>query len=146
MKDFPLYLNMNWCKDVCQTIVDEQMIDEYNTPRLLLSFMNYYHVMDRSLGNWKDEIGRIQKMIDPGTPKGEVLKLMGNVKKDPIQLTPKWEEIIYDVQKECDERLAGEQRYRGFCHKFWGVLKEVLAERGIEWRSPGLMNPRIRFD
>jgi hypothetical protein len=36
---------------------------------------------------------------------------------------------------------------RRLCHRIWARTKEILRERhGIEWRSPGEMNPWVVFD
>lgn len=36
---------------------------------------------------------------------------------------------------------------RGICHKIWRTAKaELLAEHGIEWKTPVEMNPNCAFD
>ena len=72
--------------------------------------------------------------------------LGGMLKVDPVQATPEWEEVIYDVEKEVDEELEDEPRGMGFCHIYWSAKRAALARRGIEWRSPSAMNPRVMFD
>ena len=72
--------------------------------------------------------------------------LGGMLKVDPVQATPQWEEIIYEVEKEVDEELKDEPRGMGFCHSYWSAKRAALARRGIEWRSPSSMNPRVMFD
>ena len=72
--------------------------------------------------------------------------LGGMLKVDPVQATPEWEEVIYDVEKEVDEELEDEPRGMGFCHIYWSAKRAALARRDIEWRSPSAMNPRVMFD
>jgi hypothetical protein len=72
--------------------------------------------------------------------------LGGMLKVDPVQATPEWENVIYDVEKEVDEELEDEPRGMGFCHSYWSAKRAALARRGIEWRSPSAMNPRVMFD
>ena len=72
--------------------------------------------------------------------------LGGMLKVDPVQATPEWEEVIYEVEKELDEQLKDEPRCMGFCHSYWSAKRAALARRGIEWRSPSAMNPRVMFD
>ena len=72
--------------------------------------------------------------------------LGGMLKVDPVQATPEWEEVIYEVEKEVDEELKDEPRGMGFCHSYWSAKRAALARRGIEWRSPSAMNPRVMFD
>mgnify|MGYP006992095200 FL=1 len=72
--------------------------------------------------------------------------LGGMLKVDPVQATPEWEKVIYEVEKEVDEQLKDEPRGMGFCHIYWSTKRAALARRGIEWRSPSAMNPRVMFD
>ena len=72
--------------------------------------------------------------------------LGGMLKVDPVQATPEWENVIYDVEKEVDEELEDEPRGMGFCHSYWSAKRAALARRGIEWSSPSAMNPRVMFD
>ena len=72
--------------------------------------------------------------------------LGGMLKVDPVQATEKWEEVIYEVEKELDEQLKDEPRGMGFCFSYWSAKRAALAHRGIEWRSPSAMNPRVMFD
>jgi hypothetical protein len=72
--------------------------------------------------------------------------LGGMLKVDPVQATPQWEDVIYDVENEVDEQLKDEPRCMGFCHSYWIAKRAALARRGIEWRSPSTMNPGVMFD
>ena len=72
--------------------------------------------------------------------------LGGMLKVDPVQATSEWEDVIYDVERELDEQLKDEPRGMGFCFGYWSAKRAALARRGIEWRSPSAMNPRVIFD
>ena len=72
--------------------------------------------------------------------------LGGMLKVDPVQATPEWENVIYEVEKEVDEQLKDEPRGMGFCHSYWSAKRAALARRGIVWRSPSAMNPKVMFD
>ena len=72
--------------------------------------------------------------------------LGGMLKVDPVQATPEWEDVIYEVEKEVDEELKDEPRGMGFCFNYWSAKRTALARRGIQWRSPSAMNPRVMFD
>lgn len=66
---------------------------------------------------------------------------------DPIERTPLWEEIYYEVEKETDEAIGrNAPRGMGFCFLYWSSKAAVLARRGIFWKSPHEMNPRVMFD
>lgn len=71
---------------------------------------------------------------------------LGYLKYDPVQLSPQWEENIYEIEKECDARLKGEMRGMGFCYAYWSAKRAVAAEYGIDWVSPSGMNPGVMFD
>ena len=68
------------------------------------------------------------------------------LKFDPVERTQKWEDCIYDVEKECDRILEDEPRSMGFCFSYWSAKRAVLARYGIQWKSPSVMNPGVMFD
>ena len=72
---------------------------------------------------------------------------MSPLKHDPIEDTAEYKAVIEDVEKELAELLKDKPRGMGFCHIYWYEKKRILKEKyGIEWKSPALMNPRVRFD
>lgn len=136
-------------KAFCKKVLSNELISPTDTPRLYLSYLDYYH---RLLGSayYKGELtDRLLNAIDPDYSDEEFLEDMEEChqrRHDPVQRTPQWEEIIYDVERECEARLQGVKRQRGYCHKYWSVKKEILAQYGIDWKSPARMNPHIKFD
>ena len=68
------------------------------------------------------------------------------LKFDPVERTPRWEEAYYEAERECDRRLGDTPRGMGFCFSHWSIFRQVLAERGIHWRTPSELNPRVMFD
>lgn len=136
-------------KAFCKKVLTNELISPTDTPRLYLSYLDYYH---RLLGSayYKGELtDRLLNAIDPDYSDEEFLEDLEEChqrRHDPVQRTPQWEEIIYDVERECEARLQGVKRQRGYCHKYWSVKKEILAQYGIDWKSPARMNPHIKFD
>ena len=65
---------------------------------------------------------------------------------DPIRRTPLWEENICRWEEECDKRMGDAPRGMGFCFGYWHTFAALLAEEGIEWKSPHQMNPGVIFD
>lgn len=136
-------------KAFCKKVLSNELISPTDTPRLYLSYLDYYH---RLLGSayYKGELtDRLLNAIDPDYSDEEFLEDLEEChqrRHDPVQRTPQWEEIIYDVERECEARLQGVKRQRGYCHKYWSVKKEILAQYGIDWKSPARMNPHIKFD
>ena len=65
---------------------------------------------------------------------------------DPIEDTDAYLAVIDEVERRLYEFLKDEPRHMGFCFRYWAAKREFLAEYGIEWRSPGVMNPSVIFD
>ena len=149
LKDRRLGFDDEAAKAFLKAMFDAHAIDDLNTPRLYLSFLDYYHWLWNSTYYDDNRTYHLLLAVDPDLSEEEFLKRTGSyrsLKYDPIQNSPEWEEIIYEVEKELDEKFRGVDRFMGFCHEYWSAKRAALAKRGIEWRSPQQMNPRVRFD
>ena len=73
-----------------------------------------------------------------------VMKRRRNLKHDPVEMTEEYLAVI----DEIDEKIEKNRKYHGFgsCHHVWSLKTDYLAEKGIEWKSPVVLNPRVRFD
>ena len=73
-----------------------------------------------------------------------VMKRRRNLKHDPVEMTEEYLAVIDEV----DEKIEKNREYRGFgsCHHVWSLKTDYLAEKGIVWKSPVVLNPRVRFD
>lgn len=149
MKDVAPYEDEDLFKQFCELVTNDRLLSELDTPRLLLSFMDFWHVLNESTYNWEQETYRLLQMTDPHVNEEKKLQMIGEIRHlnyDPVQLTETWEENIYDVEEELEERLKDEPRHMGFCFFYWSAKQAALAKRHIDWRSPQIMNPRTRFD
>ena len=149
MKDIAPNEDRDLFKQFCEMVVDEELLQNIDTPRLLLSFMDLWHVLNKSTYKWEQKTNRLLRMTDPNVTEYEKLKMIEEVrmlKYDPIQLSEPWEENIYEVEKELDELFKDEPRYMGFCFSYWSAKRAAMAKRGIMWRSPQAMNPGTIFD
>ena len=149
MKDVAPDDDKEICKELCELVVDDTLLLDADTPRLILSFMDYWHVLNENTYKWEADTYRLIRMIDPETEEEEREEMMKQKRfllYDPVQLTEEWEENIYEVEKELDELFKDEPRHMGFCFRYWSEKRTALARRGIDWRSPAAMNPRTRFD
>lgn len=140
------------CRAICE------QLPEYDMPRMVLRILHY----ERELLEQSEEVGdnyptveevdcdieRLNDYIDTDRVSVSefITRHQRHLKFDPIERTPLWEEMYYDVEKECDRRLGDIPRGMGFCFAYWSTLRQVLAERGICWHSPSEMNPRVMFD
>lgn len=70
----------------------------------------------------------------------------GIEKYDPVEWTEPYENAIDDATRQALDRLKDYPRRLGFCHAYWAELRDALAERGVEWRSPSEMNPHTLYD
>ena len=149
MKDVAPYEDEHLFKQFCELVTNDKLLSELDSPRLMLSFMDFWHVLEESTYNWEQETYRLLRMTNPKVDENEKLQRIGEIRHlnyDPVQLTEAWEENIYDVEKELEERFKDEPRHMGFCFRYWSAKSAALAKRGIEWDSPQIMNPRTRFD
>ena len=144
---------------VCERIIGNDLIDIRDTPRLYLSYLEYWmecngmpktdeDLMDVSLDeNFADTAAEMAQKIN-AILEGDIdtWNSLGHLKHDPVQITPQWEANIYRIEQECEARLKDEPRGMGFCYSYWSTKTAVAAEYGIEWKSPAGMNRRVMFD
>ena len=141
----------------CNAIYEE--LPETNIPRFSLELLRFeleqMELSDEDMGNGnptKDfvryEIQRLEDFIDIEHVSMDdfMEKYHRHLKFSPVERTALWEEIYYDVEVECDKELGDIPRGMGFCYGYWNTLQNVLAKRGIEWRTPKELNPRVMFD
>lgn len=68
------------------------------------------------------------------------------LKHDPIEDTPAFQAIAQELEEKILAKIGG-NRGMGYCHLYWATKREILQkDYGIEWRSPAVLNPRVRFD
>ena len=66
------------------------------------------------------------------------------LKADPVEMSEEYLAVIDEVEAKIDENIG--ENVRGLCHAIWALKEQYLAEKGILWRSPAMMNPRVHFD
>ena len=73
-----------------------------------------------------------------------VMSRRRNLNYDLVDMIEEYLAVI----DEIDEKIENNREYRGigFCHHVWSLKTDYLAEKGIKWRSPGDLNPRVIFD
>ena len=95
----------------------------------------------------KKEIARYERNIalaDEG--RLSEIPQSGFLKRDPIEWTKKWEDVVDEAEKIACSHLEDMPRGMGFCFAYWPERKAALAKLGVEWRDPHQMNPRVMFD
>lgn len=141
----------------CEAVIAQ--LPEYDVPRFVLSILRYKLELVLSSDEQdpkryptaeevQSDIARLEDYIDTEHVSDITFRerYQRHLKSAPIERTPLWEEIYYEVERECDRRLGDEPRGMGFCFSYWSVLRQVLSERGILWQSPHELNPRVMFD
>lgn len=77
----------------------------------------------------------------------EVKEVSEEPKHDPQEDDPKLGKIIRKAGKEARRRVLGNKPLdlgQGF--QIWAIQKEILREKGVDWKTPAELNPRIKFD
>lgn len=149
MKDCNPELENIPCHAFCELVIKEELLNPLNTPRLILSVMDFQHVLFGSDYKWSQEAYKLRIVTGPNATEKDIedyISKKSHLKHDPIELSQEWEDNIYEVEKELEDLFKNEKRHRGFCHSYWSAKREALAKRGITWRSPSRMNPRTKFD
>lgn len=91
-----------------------------------------------------DHYSKCISLADQG--KLDEIPQTGHLKHDPIEWTIEWERVIDDADHEAYGNLEGVPRGMGWCFWFWHERAAALRKRGVDWRNPHLMNPRVMFD
>ena len=117
----------------CNAILRE--LPEYDTPRLALKLLR------REL-SWLQESDEKSDWLHEDEVESDIARLEAYIDVDGISM----EEIYCDVEIACAKRLKGVPRGMGYCFGYWAARSNVLKEYGIDWKSPGIMNPRVMFD
>ena len=139
----------------CEMVVEK--LSEYDAPRFTLEMLRYelkqLQMSEEQSEDLTEEevqkhIEELERFIDIDHVSYEdyMKRSSRHLDFDEIERTPLWEKINYQVEAETDKLLGDEPRGMGFCFGYWSAKRGVLAKRGIEWRDPHQMNPRVLFD
>ena len=105
---------------------------------------NYYvdddcfDVLDKVKGTLLIEPEIIEKINN------SVMKRRRSLKHDPIEMSEEYLAVIDEVEEKIDKNRT--MRGMGSCHEIWALKYEYLLEKGIHWKSPQMLNPRVMFD
>lgn len=128
----------------------EQMLenmDEVSTPRFCIGVRDYMQTLSPTDEGNLAKLTKLRDFIDSTLPLEDYCKrYRRTLKFDPVERTPEYEAVIYDIEREVARRLKFVRRRRGFCFVHWIEKKKALNARGIEWDSPGVLNPHVIFD
>lgn len=65
---------------------------------------------------------------------------------DPVEQTPEYLAIRYELEEKIDDALDHERGYYDYCKQYWMAKRLLLKnEYGIRWRSPDVLNPGMEF-
>ena len=68
------------------------------------------------------------------------------LKHDPVEDTPAFQAIKNEFEAKILAKI-GPNSGMGYCYLYWETKREILKkDYGIEWKSPALLNPKVRFD
>ena len=105
----------------------------------LLKARNYY-IDDVCL----DIVNKVKGILIIEPIHQQVMGLRRTLKHDPIEMSEQYLSVIDEVEEKIDKNrtLYG----MGSCHEMWALKEQYLLEKGIKWKSPQAMNPRVLFD
>ena len=92
-----------------------------------------------------EDLRRIaEKCFGKGFSFDELLSHRRSINHDPIEKSEKYLSVI----DEIDEKVSKNRTVYGpgACHEMWSLKARFLAEKGVVWRSPVILNPTVRFD
>lgn len=122
-------------------------MEETSTPRFSCKVREYIQTLNPNDKDNSQALTQLYDFIDPTVSMEDFCKRYDrSLKFDPIERSEQWENVIYDVERECDARLDGIHRTMGFCFRYWHEKRTVLQSYNIDWKSPSIMNPRVIFD
>ena len=68
------------------------------------------------------------------------------LKYDPVEDTPEFQTIKDELEAKIIAKI-GPNSGMGYCYLYWETKRDILKkDYGIEWKSPALLNPKVRFD
>ena len=110
----------------------------------VLKDRNYY--VDDDCHDVLDKV-KVTMMIDPNTVEKieeSVMTRRRSFKHDPVEMSEEYLAVIDEVEEKVakNRTLYG----MGSCHEVWALKEEYLLEKGIRWKSPAMLNPRVMFD
>lgn len=67
-----------------------------------------------------------------------------SLKHDPIEMS----QVYLDAIDEVEERIEKKRTFKGMgsCYEIWDLKEKYLLEKGIVWKSPHILNPKVLFD
>ena len=73
-----------------------------------------------------------------------VMSRRRTLKNDPVEMSEAYLAIIDEIEEKIDKKrtIFG----MGACFEIWNLKAQYLAEKGISWSSPAMLNPRVMFD
>jgi hypothetical protein len=111
------------------------------------------------------EILKLCEKMEYSETSGKIIKIIGEtvpdraayiqkraaqkatIKNDPVEYTSKYLSILPELEKKIEAELKDVRRSHGFCFHYWHTKQDILKrDYGIEWDSPSVLNPRVRFD
>lgn len=130
---------------ILSMMLDE--MDELLSPRLCISICKEIERLNPDNEDNQRRLTLLHDFIDRALPMEEFCKKYGkHLLFDPVERTEEYENAIQEVEAECDAALADHPRGMGFCFAYWSEKARILAEHGIRWCSPAVMNPHVLFD
>ena len=66
------------------------------------------------------------------------------INRDPVECSLQYLAVIDEVEEKIENNRT--MKGMGSCFEIWELKQKYLAERGVDWTSPSMLNPNIMFD
>ncbi len=124
------------------TSFNARMDDIQETISLLLKDRNYY--VD-------DDCPDLEVLVEPLLSRAIYHKMLRDRKAhrrslnhDPIEMSDKYLAVIDEVEEKVNQNMT--LFVMGSCYQYWDLKKRFLFEKGINWKTPHELNPKVIFD
>jgi tetratricopeptide (TPR) repeat protein len=121
-------------EDLCDTLYDSftNMLDIYKKMDKKKAAKKLLSIIKKVMPSSLDAIKKVRR---------------SHLKCDPVEYTEAYMAILPELEAKIDAELGGVTKGLGFCFSYWYKKGEILKrDYGIEWDSPGVLNPHVRFD
>ncbi len=127
----------------------KQYIDPYlwqHVDQLLLEQLENAREWRKACLNYFGGFAKEQALIGMGRADKPEFDILPGAKNVPMAGSVEWNEMLDQIDRECDEETKEYEGMMGRCYTIWNLKKEKLEKKGILWRNPKELNPEIMFD
>ena len=120
---------VNGAKDVYYALLRDRNFFVDDDCEDVLKLVNGYHLLSKEV---------IKDVYEAR------MKRRRGLKNDPVEMSKEYLAVIDEVEEKIEKNRT--LRGMGSCFEVWELKEKYLAEKGITWQSPFMLNPGVMFD